>query len=84
MWKSIYQSLADLLTGRRYDGATAIYVHCTETIWSKCLVTWYASLAKTNARSTYMGKEKELCVRAFPRVRARVWNVHAPLMGEDQ
>lgn len=52
--RALLRSLSDLLT---VVGATAIYVHCTETIWSKYLVTYYASLVKTNARNTYRKRE---------------------------
>lgn len=61
MWKSVASIAVRSADCRRYDGVTAIYVHCTETIWSKCLVTWYASLAKTNARSTYRKGEGTVC-----------------------
>lgn len=77
-----YQSLADLTvvdrmvqpqsmcTVRKPFGASA----------------WLRGMRPSRKRTPVvrMGKEKELCVRACPRVRARVWNVHAPLMGEDQ
>lgn len=88
-WKSASLLFPGSADCRQYD-ATATYVLYTETIWGKCLVTWYASLVKTNApkhiwKKRKRGGEKESArVGVGSHVCGRVRNVHVPLVGEDQ